>query len=95
MYRDKAERIAQALKAVADATRLQLPRLIRATPDGETCVCDIAERLGLRQPTVRHHPKIMTRTRLLHSEKRGTRVCCAVGAGGGRLRGDGPDPGSG
>lgn len=75
---DEAERIAQALESIADPTRLQLLRLIGATPNGESCACDLAEHLGRRQPTISHHLKIMTGARLLHRERRGIRVRCAL-----------------
>jgi ArsR family transcriptional regulator len=70
--REEAQRLADMLKAIADPTRLQLLRLIERTPDGEACVCDLTECLGLRQPTVSHHLKIMTEAGLLDRERRGT-----------------------
>lgn len=70
--REEAERLAAMLKAIADPTRLQILRLIERAPDGEACVCDLADCLGFRQPTVSHHLKIMTETGLLNRERRGT-----------------------
>ncbi|MFP3986390.1 metalloregulator ArsR/SmtB family transcription factor [Streptomyces sp. E11-3] len=70
--REEAERLAAMLKAIADPTRLQLFRLIERAPDGEACVCDLADCLGFRQPTVSHHLKIMTEAGLLSRERRGT-----------------------
>ncbi|MFF3322352.1 ArsR/SmtB family transcription factor [Streptomyces sp. NPDC002889] len=63
---------------MADPTRLQLLPLIRTAPNEEACVCDLTECLGLRQPTVSHHLKIVTGAGLLRREKRGTWVCDAV-----------------
>lgn len=64
--------MAAVLKAIADPTRLQILRLIERAPAGEACVCDLTECLGLRQPTVSHHLKIMTDAGLLDRERRGT-----------------------
>ncbi|MGY0067967.1 ArsR/SmtB family transcription factor [Streptomyces sp. QTS137] len=70
--REEAERLALMLKAIADPTRLQIFRIIEHAPAGEACVCDLADCLGFRQPTVSHHLKIMTEAGLLNRERRGT-----------------------
>lgn len=70
--RTSAESLAALLKAVADPTRLQLLALIRAAEAGEACVCDLTEPLGLTQPTVSHHLKVLTDAGLLTREKRAT-----------------------
>ena len=44
---DQAEELATALKVLADPARLRLLSLIQAQPDGETCVCNLTEPLGL------------------------------------------------
>lgn len=68
--RQDAERLAKVLKAVADPARLQLLALIRAT--GEACACDLTEPVGLSQPTVSHHLKVLTEAGLIHREQRGS-----------------------
>ncbi|WJV48954.1 ArsR/SmtB family transcription factor [Streptomyces flavofungini] len=70
--RDEAKRLALMLKAIADPTRLQIFRIIERAPAGEACVCDLADCLGFRQPTVSHHLKLMTEAGLLNRERRGT-----------------------
>ena len=72
MDRGTAEALAALLKAVADPARLQLLALIRASDAGECCACDLTEPLGLSQPTVSHHLKILTEAGLISREKRGT-----------------------
>jgi ArsR family transcriptional regulator len=64
-----AERLASALRIVADPARLRLLSLIAA--GGEGCVCDLTAPLGLSQPTVSHHLKVLTDAGLLVREKRG------------------------
>ncbi|MGB5016355.1 MAG: metalloregulator ArsR/SmtB family transcription factor, partial [Candidatus Nanopelagicales bacterium] len=44
--------------------------LIRS--NGEACACDLYEPLGLSQPTVSHHLKVLTEAGLIHREQRGT-----------------------
>lgn len=59
------------LKAVSDPARLQILALLRSLPDCEACVCDLTEPLGLTQPTVSHHLKVLSKAGLVASEKRG------------------------
>jgi len=68
---DDAVRLAGVLKAVADPARLRLLSIIASHPDGEVCACDLNEPLGLSQPTVSHHLKVLTAAGLLEREKRG------------------------
>jgi ArsR family transcriptional regulator len=68
---DDAVRLAGVLKAVADPARLRLLSIIASHPDGEICVCDLTEPLGLSQPTVSHHLKVMAGAGLVEREKRG------------------------
>jgi len=72
MDRSSAETLAQSLKAIADPTRLQLVSLVAAHKGAEACVCDLQEPLGLSQPTVSHHLKVLVDAGILHREKRGT-----------------------
>lgn len=72
LTREAAETSAALLKAVADPVRLQLLSAIRATANGEACVCDLTPVVGLSQPTVSHHLKVLVEAGLLEREKRGT-----------------------
>lgn len=68
---DDAQQFAQLLKALADPARLRLISLIAAQQENEACACDLTEPLGLSQPTVSHHLKILVEAGILHREKRG------------------------
>jgi ArsR family transcriptional regulator len=69
---EDASAIAQALKAVAEPMRIKiLHRLASAAPDG-VCVCDLVEPLGLTQPTVSHHLKILFDAGLVDRRPQGT-----------------------
>jgi arsenate reductase (thioredoxin) len=48
------------LTVLGDPTRARIVRLIREAPDGRALVGGLAETLGLRQPTVSHHMKVLT-----------------------------------
>ena len=69
-----AEGLAQQFKAIADPARLRLLSFIASQPDGEACVCVLTEPLGLAQPTVSHHLRVLTEAGLLGRERRGTWV---------------------
>jgi ArsR family transcriptional regulator, arsenate/arsenite/antimonite-responsive transcriptional repressor len=66
-----AEALAGALKALADPARLRLISIIGACDTGEVCVCDLTGPIGLSQPTVSHHLKILVDAGLLTREQRG------------------------
>jgi ArsR family transcriptional regulator len=68
---DEATDLARTLKAIADPARLRLLSLVAAHEDGEACVCDLTEPLGLSQPTVSHHLKVLVDAGLLSRDKRG------------------------
>jgi len=68
---DEAESLATVLKAIAEPTRLRLVSLIAAHADAEACVCDLTAPVGLSQPTVSHHLKILVDAGVLHREQRG------------------------
>jgi len=64
-----AEGFARILKALGDPGRLRLLSLIRSA--GEACACDLVEPLGLSQPTVSHHLKVLAGAGLVHRQRRG------------------------
>lgn len=70
--RPNAEQLATLLKAVADPARLQVLALLRASQTGELCACDFPAALGLSQPTVSHHLKILTTAGLVQRRQEGT-----------------------
>ena len=66
-----ADQLARTLKAIAEPTRLRLLSLIAAHHNGEACVCELTDPVGLSQPTVSHHLKVLVDAGLLTREKRG------------------------
>jgi len=68
---EDAVSLAQTVKAIADPARLRLLSLVAASEHGEACVCDLVGPLGLTQPTVSHHLKVLVDAGLLTRDKRG------------------------
>ena len=68
---ETAETLARMFKALGDPTRVKLLSLIAAAPAGEACICDMTEPVGLRQPTVSHHMKLLVESGLATREQRG------------------------
>ncbi|MCC6271005.1 MAG: winged helix-turn-helix transcriptional regulator [Microbacteriaceae bacterium] len=72
LSQENAESLASSLKALSDPARLRILSMVAAHADGETCVCDLTEPLGLSQPTVSHHLKVLVDAGYLDRTKRGT-----------------------
>lgn len=69
-----AEELSSAFRAVADPARLRLLSLIATQPGAEACGCHLVAPLGLSQPTVSHHLKLLHEAGLLDRERRGSWV---------------------
>ena len=68
---EDAALLAGRLKALADPARLRLLSLILACGDEGGCVCDLTGPVGLSQPTVSHHLKVLAEAGLVTREQRG------------------------
>jgi ArsR family transcriptional regulator, arsenate/arsenite/antimonite-responsive transcriptional repressor len=68
---DSAERLAHTFKALGDPTRVRLLSLIAAAEGGEACICNLTAPVGLSQPTVSHHMKLLVDAGLVTREQRG------------------------
>ena len=66
----QAADLARLLKALADPARLRLVSMVAAHESGEACVCELTEPLGLTQPTVSHHLKILVEAGIFTRDKR-------------------------
>ena len=67
-----AENLARALRVLADPARLRILSLIQSQPEGEACVCHLTGPLGLTQPTVSHHMRVLLDAGLVEREQRGS-----------------------
>lgn len=67
---DQATQLAGWFRVLGDPARLRLLSLIASL--GEACAaCDLVEPLGVSQPTVSHHLKVLYQAGLVDREKRG------------------------
>ncbi|GAA5512335.1 hypothetical protein Dcar01_01049 [Deinococcus carri] len=79
---------AEVFKALGDPHRLKaLHFLATATPEccqnGEgVCACDLVTSLGLAQPTVSHHMRLLVQAGLVTAKKRGRWMHYALSAAG-------------
>lgn len=71
MSAEDAAELARVLKALADPARLRLLSLIADSPASAACACDLTDPLGLSQPTVSHHLKVLVDAGFLDRDKRG------------------------
>jgi len=69
--------ISPLLKALADPARLRIVEFLRrpdtgcCAADDRVCACDIERLLGLSQPAISHHMKILVQAGLVGAEKQG------------------------
>ncbi|APB33293.1 transcriptional regulator [Gloeomargarita lithophora Alchichica-D10] len=66
--------LAGIFRVLGDPTRLHLLSLIAAQPHQEVPACALVETLGLSQPTISHHLKVMYEAGLLTKQRRGTGI---------------------
>jgi ArsR family transcriptional regulator len=66
--RTTIDRVEDALKALADRTRL---RILALLGNNEVCVCHLHDSLGLPQPTVSRHLAYLRRTGLVSARRDG------------------------
>ncbi|MBW1925950.1 MAG: winged helix-turn-helix transcriptional regulator, partial [Deltaproteobacteria bacterium] len=59
------------LKAIADPTRLKILKLLQHRT---SCVCELTSVLGLAQPTVSRHLRVLEDAGFVESERRGLRM---------------------
>jgi ArsR family transcriptional regulator len=76
--REAAEALARTLRAVADPTRLQLLSSIERNENHEATVVELTAGLGLSQPTISHHLRVMVDDGLLQREQRGRNAWYSV-----------------
>ncbi|MCS7484589.1 metalloregulator ArsR/SmtB family transcription factor [Umezawaea endophytica] len=63
---------ARMFKALADPIRVRLLGLVRQSPNGESCFCDLADDFNMPQSSLSHHIKALVSAGVLRRERRGT-----------------------
>ncbi len=68
---DRVEKLGQQLKAIGDPVRLRLLNLLPPEPDCNHAsnVTLLAEQLGMPQPTVSHHLKVLKEADIIRGKK--------------------------
>lgn len=69
----------RVMKALSDPNRV---RVLKILEGGSLCVCEIQEVLGLAQPTVSSHMKILEDAGLVQKERQGTWMIYSHSTGG-------------
>lgn len=62
--------MAAQFKALSDETRLRILRVV-SDSQAEICECEIVPVLGLSQPTISYHLKVLREAGLVEPERRG------------------------
>jgi ArsR family transcriptional regulator len=70
----RAERMADAFRGVADSARLRILSVIASKDPEESWVGELTEALGLSQPTVSHHLRVLFEAGLIERQPRGNRT---------------------
>ncbi|MBB2959589.1 MULTISPECIES: ArsR/SmtB family transcription factor [Pseudoclavibacter] len=78
LSRPAAEALASTFRAISDPTRLQVLSMLLGSATGEATVGELATSLGLRQPTITHHLRILLEDGILTREQRGRHVWMSI-----------------
>lgn len=71
---EDADDLAAAFKALGDPVRLRLLSMIAGRGGEEVCVCELTVAFVQSDATISHHLKVLRKTGLVASERRGTWV---------------------
>jgi len=69
---DDANELERLFRVLGDRHRLKILNILLRAGGQPVCVCEFMDTLGLAQPTVSYHLKLLVEAGLLHREKRGT-----------------------
>jgi len=65
-----AQALAERFKALADPARVAIVNRIAGAPNGELCTCHLTQPLGLSQPTVSHHLRVLKEAGLIEVSRK-------------------------
>jgi ArsR family transcriptional regulator len=78
--KDKVVMMSEIFKALGDPTRLRIIRMLASKMEGNLCVINLAKRLGITQPAVSQHIKVLKSIGILKPNRRGFRVHYSIDA---------------
>ena len=61
--------VSEIFKALSDPTRLRLIRLLASNMEEKLCVVDLAAKLGVSQPAISQHLKVLKNVKILFSKE--------------------------
>ena len=71
----KEDRVAELFKALGHPTRV---KIVEYLSEGEKCVKDIWQELGIPQPTVSQHINILREAGIISFRKEGVKTCYRI-----------------
>ncbi len=72
--------MSEVFKALGDPTRLRIIRMLASKMENNICVVDLAKRLGITQPAVSQHIKVLKSIGILKPNRKGFRVHYSIDA---------------
>ena len=69
---DEADELERVFKALADRHRVKILNRLLAAGGEAVCVCDLQDLLGIKQPSVSYHLKLLLDAGIVDREKRGS-----------------------
>ena len=67
----EATDLAAVFAALGDPVRIRIVSMLASAPEGSACGCDLEGPLGLSQPTVSHHLRILREAGLIEGNREG------------------------
>jgi ArsR family transcriptional regulator len=77
----EADQLERVFKALADRHRIKILNLLLGAGGDAVCVCDLQDRLGLKQSTTSYHLKQLLDAGIIDREKRGAYAYFTLGEG--------------
>lgn len=74
----EANDLASTFAALGDPVRLRIVSMLATAEGGAACGCDMETPLGLSQPTVSHHLKILREAGLIEGNRQGRWVFYSI-----------------
>ena len=72
--KDRVRKMSKVFKALGDPTRLRIIRMLASGMEYNLSVTDLAKKLGITQPAVSQHIKVLKDIDILEPDKKGFRV---------------------
>ena len=74
LMKDTIKTMSEVFKALGDPTRLRIIRMLASNMERSLCVIALAQRLGISQPAVSQHLKVLKNIGILEPNRQGFHV---------------------